>query len=140
MSTLKSSPTLLMILLLLSSEYAEAFYFKKVHVYVTNKLQGGKTLTVSCKSKDDDLGVHKLAHNQTFEWSFRNNIWDSTLFWCHMGWYKKGNKLVYSKYNIYKATRDQIRCFKRCYWSILDAGLYSFSDPKESWEKLYNWP
>ncbi|PQQ00835.1 hypothetical protein Pyn_39714 [Prunus yedoensis var. nudiflora] len=33
---------------------------KTRHVRVTSELEGGLTLTVHCKSKDDDLGIHVL--------------------------------------------------------------------------------
>ncbi|PIN06705.1 hypothetical protein CDL12_20736 [Handroanthus impetiginosus] len=39
---------------------------------------------VRCQSKDDDLGYHNLAPNQDYNWSFCDNTWATTLFFCHL--------------------------------------------------------
>ncbi|KAE8650839.1 hypothetical protein Csa_023860, partial [Cucumis sativus] len=44
----------------------------------------GETLSIHCKSKDDDLGLHYLDIGKQFTWSFRENLWSSTLFWCYI--------------------------------------------------------
>ncbi|KAK9282010.1 hypothetical protein L1049_004921 [Liquidambar formosana] len=60
--------------------------FRKVRVYVINNLESGKKLHMHCQSGDDDLGKHVIGHKDYFKWSFYNNIWDTTLFWCDFEW------------------------------------------------------
>ncbi|XP_047318615.1 self-incompatibility protein S1-like [Impatiens glandulifera] len=109
---------------------------EKVHVYLTNELASGNDLTVHCKSKDNDLGVHQIVYNGTYEWTFRNNIWDTTLFWCDLQW---GQPMVTGSCHAYEADRDQRRCRKRCMWKIKEMGLYSFNMNTNIWENLCNW-
>ncbi|GAV70660.1 Self-incomp_S1 domain-containing protein [Cephalotus follicularis] len=40
-------------------------------------------LHIECKSKDNDLGMHNLSPGANFTWSFRENFFQRTLFWCH---------------------------------------------------------
>ncbi|KAL7181501.1 hypothetical protein ACSBR1_040402 [Camellia fascicularis] len=127
-------------LMLAFSSMVSGIFLEKVHVYLTNQLQPGKILNVHCKSKDDDLGPHQLSFNQTYEWTFHNNFFDTTLFWCKMGWQKTPNMQVSGSFNIYKGHRDETRCGKRCPWLIEETGLYSFNDDLGFWENLYKWP
>ncbi|OVA05763.1 Plant self-incompatibility S1 [Macleaya cordata] len=61
-----------------------AFYFSKKTIHLQNDLEGGESLWVHCKSKDDDLGEHVLRTGQAVQWSFRPNIWGTTLFYCYV--------------------------------------------------------
>ncbi|KAF5198523.1 hypothetical protein FRX31_011890 [Thalictrum thalictroides] len=78
-------------------------------VVVWNALGPNNTLTVHCKSKDDDLGEQNIDFNRAFEWSFQNNIFGRTLFWCRMWWYDH-HKLVWGSYRVYKGSDDIDRC------------------------------
>ncbi|KAL7219511.1 hypothetical protein ACSBR2_012547 [Camellia fascicularis] len=127
-------------LMLVFSSMVSGIFLKKVHVYLINQLEPEKTLNVHCKSKDDDLGPQQLSFNQTYEWTFHNNFFDRTLFWCEMDWQKTPGIQVSGSFNIYKGNRDQRRCGKRCSWKIEETGLYSFNDIYGYWENLYNWP
>lgn len=80
-------------------------------VTMTNSL-GGQLLTVHCKSKDDDLGVHKVPSNANYHFQFQTNIWKSTMFYCSFGW---NNQVKW--FNIFEAERDQDICYT-CDWSI----------------------
>jgi hypothetical protein len=42
------------------------------HVNIVNSLEDNLDLTIHCKSKDDDLGVHLLHHGDSFGWKFHN--------------------------------------------------------------------
>lgn len=53
---------------------------------ISNKLGNGLDLTLRCKSKDDDLGVHLLHQDESFSFQFHPNIFRSTLFWCSFRW------------------------------------------------------
>ncbi|RYR15289.1 hypothetical protein Ahy_B04g072012 [Arachis hypogaea] len=55
-----------------------AFKFPKVpgisktDVSLTNSLGGNLDLTLHCKSKDDDLGIHLLHPGESYEFSWQN--------------------------------------------------------------------
>ncbi|CAF2261920.1 unnamed protein product [Brassica rapa subsp. trilocularis] len=68
---------------------------------MTNNI-GGPVLTVHCKSKDDDLGVHMVASKTDYHFSFQPNIWKTTLFFCSFQW----NDQV-KQFDIFDAPRDQ---------------------------------
>ncbi|KAK9266002.1 hypothetical protein L1049_028602 [Liquidambar formosana] len=115
-------------------------FFERVHVYVLNELEPGKTLSLHCKSKDDDLGMQQIIFNQTYEWSFHNNFFGRTLFWCFMSWEKSLGVYASGSFNIYEGSRDQFRCRKRCWWKIKEDGLFSLNRDSFIWEHLYDWP
>nr|XP_009761196.1 PREDICTED: uncharacterized protein LOC104213395 [Nicotiana sylvestris] len=48
-----------------------------------------KALEFHYKSKEDDLGIHKLLSGQSWNFSFHENIIRSTLFYCNFGWGSK---------------------------------------------------
>ncbi|GAV64192.1 Self-incomp_S1 domain-containing protein, partial [Cephalotus follicularis] len=88
----------------------------KVHVGITNKMDSN--VTIHCKSKDDDLGIHVLSSGQSYGWGFRVNLWETTLFFCGFTT-KKGGGV----YNIYQARRDKTRCHgSTCLWDVKDDG------------------
>ncbi|XP_042486776.1 S-protein homolog 5-like [Macadamia integrifolia] len=93
----------------------------------------GYVLTIHCKSRDDDLGVHYLPHNEYFDWRFNDNIWGSTLFFCHFQWRDAD---VY--FDIYDATRDRLRC-SLCWWSARIDALYSVDYNTGAAEAWLHW-
>ncbi|GAB6025299.1 hypothetical protein CHUAL_010716 [Chamberlinius hualienensis] len=46
----------------------------------------GSNLDVQCKSGDDDLGRRTLKDQEGYAFSFKENIWGSTHFWCDVWW------------------------------------------------------
>jgi len=90
---------------------------KHVNLSITNNLEGNEDLSIHCKSKDDDLGLHLLHVNQTFGWGFGTNIFWKTLFFCSFQWGK--GLLLY--YDVYKEIRDFDLC-ENCHWHIHKAG------------------
>ena len=55
----------------------------KWKVGISNEMVGpNQTLTIHCKSKDDDLGERNLNVGQSFEWEFKENLISTTLYWC----------------------------------------------------------
>ncbi|XP_024029586.1 S-protein homolog 4-like [Morus notabilis] len=74
----------------------------KTHVHMTNDLGTGTDLTVHCKSKDDDLGIHVVAPNGSYGFRFAPNIFGGTLFFCRMEW--PGNSHYF---DIYVQKRDR---------------------------------
>lgn len=101
-----------------------AIPFEQWTVQVVNNMKSGQPLFLHCKSKDDDLGVHKLRAGQQFSWKFRENIVQSTLFWCYM----RSNHghiagEVFWTNSIYAWL--SYRCGNQtCVWSVRDDGLY----------------
>ncbi|KAK3221095.1 hypothetical protein Dsin_015065 [Dipteronia sinensis] len=58
----------------------------KVHLSIENNMGSGVDLTLHCKSKDDDLGEHKLPNSGKYMFQFRPNYWGTTLFFCSFAW------------------------------------------------------
>ncbi|CAL9023323.1 unnamed protein product [Prunus brigantina] len=102
--------------------------FTKWHVYVVNGLNDNQTMSVHCKSKDDDLGIQNLPQGANTTWSFRTNFVHSTLFWCYM-----------SKANAHAALKvfwQDIYLFQKCNWKnciyvAKDDGVYIKDFPKD---------
>ncbi|PQM40783.1 uncharacterized protein Pyn_12236 [Prunus yedoensis var. nudiflora] len=113
-----------------------------VYLRTTNQLEPSNAIvTVHCKSGDDDLGDHLVALGETYKFTFKNNSWDTTLFFCNFDWVSSSlGKLLSSIFDIYKAKRYQERCLHHCNWLILETGLYSYTLRTKFWENLYSWP
>ncbi|CAG7900258.1 unnamed protein product, partial [Brassica rapa] len=77
---------------------------------------GGPLLTVHCKSKNDDLGVHMVAANKDYHFSFQPNVWKTTLFFCGFQWNNQ-----FKRFNIFDATRDE-GVGEKFNWSIKPDG------------------
>ncbi|XP_042509114.1 S-protein homolog 5-like [Macadamia integrifolia] len=90
----------------------------KRHVRMINELGEGYVLTIRCKSKDDDLGVHYIPYKQYFEWGFNDNFWETTLFFCRIQW-----RDADISFDVYDAKRDRFRC-DQCWWSARIDALY----------------
>ena len=109
---------ILLTLLQLTSSKVKFFPFSKTHVRLTNVLGPRSSLTIHCQSKDDDLGVHVLPYNCSFEWSFHPNyLVLSTLFFCKIQWQAK-----LTSFDIYRESRDLYGCNKYCYWNVIPMG------------------
>ncbi|KAI3921484.1 hypothetical protein MKW98_013418 [Papaver atlanticum] len=97
----------------------------KVDVVVVNKLSPNIMLTFHCKSADNDLGERSLAFDTSWDWSFRVNFFDTTLFW----WVDDNGKSRQEGFQIYKAKRDVERCHNYC--------KYEIRSPEESYLICY---
>ncbi|GAV64186.1 Self-incomp_S1 domain-containing protein, partial [Cephalotus follicularis] len=102
------------------------------HVEITN--EQASDITIHCKSKDDDLGIHVISTDKSFGWGFRRNIWESTLFFC--GFTTPKGRGVY---DIYKLSRDLHRCNPNntCYWDVTDDGVHGYNGDKM--DILFQW-
>lgn len=107
-------------------------------VRVINDLGKGSSLSIHCYSKDDDLGLHVLANGQFTEWSFKNNIGLTTLFWCNIKYSYRGY-IVIKSFDAFKAKKELYRCSQRCWRSIRTDGIYFYVQYKNYWEKEYAW-
>ena len=96
----------ILFVLLLTSNFA----YGKIHVSIYNAVPDNLDLTIHCKSKDDDLGVHLIHHFDFFEFSFNKTVIGETLFSCDFWW-----KGAHKRFDIYKQKRDD--CLEDlCYW------------------------
>ncbi|KAJ9687214.1 hypothetical protein PVL29_015892 [Vitis rotundifolia] len=108
---------------------------RKTHVRLTNLLGEGSSLTIHCKSKDDDLGVHVLPFKGSFEWSFKPNFFvKNTLFFCNIQW--QGKSMYF---NSYDEERDLEGCGKYCYWDVTLKGPCLLKH-KGGYDFCSNWP
>ncbi|PIA36548.1 hypothetical protein AQUCO_03300022v1 [Aquilegia coerulea] len=116
----------------------------KIHMYIQNGLGPNNTLTVHCKSKDNDLGEHSVDFHQNISWSFTENPFYTTLFWCRIWWYDH-HRLVWVHNDMFDSSKpDQDMgcmdgegaacCIRRAQWD----GVY-FVQWDGKFKKIYNW-
>ncbi|XP_062147852.1 S-protein homolog 1-like [Alnus glutinosa] len=96
-------------------------------VDVVNGLSGENRLFLHCKSKDDDLGMHDLPVGAKSSWSFKENLFGRTLYWCYLRkdkahaafdvfWEEKNEE-----YYLLRRTCDRSNI---CIWIAKDDGIY----------------
>ncbi|KAK0607831.1 hypothetical protein LWI29_021231 [Acer saccharum] len=99
----------------------------KTTVIITNDMGNGTLLTVHCKSKDNDLGTHDIAEFASYSFSFRPNLFLTTLFFCSFAWQNE-----FKHFDVYVDKRDNRRCYPKCEWFIRPQGpCYKKSDGQE---------
>ena len=95
------------------------------NVTIMNDLGSSHTMLVHCKSKDDDLGDHKLNVGQSFSWKFRVNLLANTLFWCNLS--TSSNKHVSMEVFWPENKNDWLgaKCnYQLCVWVAQEDGIY----------------
>ena len=96
------------------------------------------SLFIRCKSKDDDLGAQNLGVKQQFSWSFKENLWQTTLYWCYMH-----NAKSHASFNVYWPERSgwlAFRCqLRNCIWSARDDGIYLKTNTHNTYELIHTW-
>ncbi|KAL9339862.1 hypothetical protein Peur_068877 [Populus x canadensis] len=123
------------VLLIFTTCDAFCFLRTNIHLSITNQLGSGLDLTVHCKSRDDELGVHVVPFDGYYTMDFCSNIWGTTQFYCGMTW---SGKLQYW-FDIFIAERDSHRCGD-CTWRILPEGPCMTCNIGESKEYVcYQW-
>ncbi|GAV79532.1 Self-incomp_S1 domain-containing protein [Cephalotus follicularis] len=128
MSTKNNKHVLFLIVLFFFLFLGEASNY---HVYVINIMKSN--VTIHCKSKDDDLGVHVLSYGKPYEWSFNVNFWKTTLFFC--GFISQYGSGVY---DIFRADRDLGRC-RICLWEVREDGVHGFKDNASNDDLWFKW-
>lgn len=118
-------------------QFVSAIFFGKIHIDVENTLVSNTVIELHCKSKSDDLGNHVIPHGGAYNFTFHDDFWDRTLFFCYMQWRRSDGKWVKAAFNIYKPKRDQKRCMHRCKWQINEYGIFSFTLDTKVWENFY---
>ncbi|PIM99113.1 hypothetical protein CDL12_28396 [Handroanthus impetiginosus] len=110
--------------------------FADEKVYIISRLPSSSPqLEVHCQSKDNDLGYHYLKPSQNYTWGFCDNIFVTTLFFCHLSWGKKDVTFDAFKAKWFEGSRDQV------FWVAKGDGIY-YSDhaPIDGFlEKKFNW-
>ncbi|KAA0050677.1 self-incompatibility protein 1 [Cucumis melo var. makuwa] len=124
-----SSPTLALSLLIfflcnLRAIQGSIFIQPVTTVVIVNQIEYGIPVTVHCKSKNDDLGVHVLPLGQGYSFKFRPNLVGTTLFFCSFTW--TGQHQIYW-FNIFDDKRDAGKC-TTCRW-IIHAYSMCLQDP-----------
>lgn len=108
------------------------------HVYIFNDLNKD-TLSLCCKSKDDDLGGYALPVEANFHFTFKVNFWGTTLFWCNFNWGKNHG----GSYDIFWHEDDLLyRCgykTKNCTWYARNDGIYLMGIPDSRYINFYYW-
>ncbi|CAL0327940.1 unnamed protein product [Lupinus luteus] len=87
--------------------------YTHIYILIKNGLDAGTPLTIHCKSRDDDLGVHVIKYVEEFKFQFQYSILQNTLFFCVFTWDSK----LYL-FDIYVQNRDLNICSPDCKWSI----------------------
>ncbi|CAB4261934.1 unnamed protein product [Prunus armeniaca] len=103
----------------------------KTTVRTINNL--GAEMTIHCKSKDDDLGIHVVPVGGSYEFSFRPNIFGRTLFFCSFAWATESHY-----FDIYKAKREFPPWHDRT-WSILPSGPCMWNYESSQYDICYQW-
>lgn len=98
-----------------------------VEVTIVNGLEDKLDLTIHCKSREDDLGVQLLRHDESFTFKFKNNIIGTTLFFCSFQW--TGG---FHWFDIYKSSRDD---YDTCKWVITKSHPCWFGTDCRKWNK-----
>ncbi|KAF5185933.1 S-protein-like protein [Thalictrum thalictroides] len=105
------------------------------YVEIHNDLAHQTPLTLHCRSKDDDLGVHVIRYGDNQNWRFSHNIWGSTLFWCSMEWTEPRTKrTVHGSFDVYSPT---IVCGD-CIYSVRQDGIWRLG--YKAFKLVYKWP
>ena len=102
------------------------------HVYESS-------LTVHCKSKDDDLGKHILDYRKKYNWGFYENLQLSTLFWCNFE-SKHGTVSgdVFRPEN-YESDLTNYCDHNICNWSAGNSGISFHNHTNKRYELKYPW-
>ena len=121
-------------------QMAEGSPLEKWEIHIVNGLSKGQMLLVHCKSKDNDLGEHNLTAASEFNWSFRVNLWDSTLFWCFL---RKPNG-QHKSFEAFWVEKESIwlyyRCLEsNCTWTAKDDGIYLANNPDKTQLLIHKW-
>ncbi|OVA20186.1 Plant self-incompatibility S1 [Macleaya cordata] len=87
--------------------------YEYIHAHVMNRRGNGKSIEIHCWSGDDDLGNHVVQDGDEIQWSFHENVFQSTLFHCDLKW-DESNQFGF---DAYRSNRDDKgRCSFGEYW------------------------
>lgn len=106
-------------------------------VTILNQM-AASTLVVHCKSKDDDLGEHVLATLAKYDWTFKENLLQTTLYWCNFS--SKYGQVTGDVFWPEKGTWLSEQCeHNSCLWAAGDQGIYLHLGPLNGFKLMYHW-
>ncbi|KAH7833736.1 hypothetical protein Vadar_009236 [Vaccinium darrowii] len=109
-----------------------------IRVHIVSGVPSNPTpLWARCRSKDDDIGMHKLNNGESFSWKFSMNFFETTLFFCHFYWGSHTNIFTVFDRGLYEKC-DHGTPHYDCFWVVRPDGFY-FNNDNKSWEKMYDW-
>lgn len=85
---------------------------QKINVDIMNDLGAGFNMTIHCKSKNDDLGVHVVPPNGDWQFNFKTSFWGNTQFFCSVEW--PGTSHYFDAF----IERREFGVCTTCVWSI----------------------
>ncbi|KAG4403557.1 hypothetical protein AAZX31_01G129100 [Glycine max] len=136
-SMLKSLVTITIFLMIVCAQDGlsdNTIFDGKKTVRVYNGMNDGILVYLHCRSRDNDLGQHVLAVGEYQEWSFTDNLFGTTLFWCTMD---AGN--VHASFEVYNAQTEEMNCSTQCNRILNNYGGYFFIQYYRYWEKRLSW-
>ncbi|XP_039048910.1 S-protein homolog 2-like [Hibiscus syriacus] len=97
--------------------------YEKVIIY--NDLEERQDLTIHCKSKDDDLGVHVLSYGESYDFEFIPRLFGRTLFFCRMTF--NGKSHWFDVYEGYRDGEANFGCQEtdNCEWNLVSATKFT---------------
>ncbi|CAL8990295.1 unnamed protein product [Prunus brigantina] len=98
---------------------------------IINGLVPKSDVLVHCKSKEDDLGIHLIHYNATYEFEFKPNVWGTTQFYCSFTWPSR-----IEWFDIYKHQRDELLY---CLWIVKPDGPCRYNRYSKSFADCYKW-
>nr|Q40975.1 RecName: Full=Self-incompatibility protein S1; Flags: Precursor [Papaver rhoeas]CAA52380.1 S1 self-incompatibility protein [Papaver rhoeas] len=106
-------------------------FFPVIEVRIMNRRGNGRSIGIHCRSKDNDLQNQTVTSGHDMSFSFREDFFHTTHFYCDLQWDKETKFGFYS----YQAKRDDDgRCSSQCLWKIMDDGLYGFDQEHQIWQ------
>ena len=102
----------------------EAKWFRKAPVVlnIKNDLGWHTDLTVHCKSKNDDLGVHLVPYLGKYSFRFRPNFFGTTLYFCRFSWRTESHS--FDIFDSGRSSETVCRGGGDCNWSIRADAAY----------------
>ncbi|CAL9024060.1 unnamed protein product, partial [Prunus brigantina] len=104
------------------------------YVRIVNNLNN-QQLQYQCNSKGDDFGLRSLPPKREYEWGFRVNFWDITLYLCNF-WYLDNHGV----FAVFRDTTDFLyECGgAHCIWKAKEDGIYLFHIQTKEDKKLHD--
>uniref|UniRef100_A0A7N0TAP2 S-protein homolog n=1 Tax=Kalanchoe fedtschenkoi TaxID=63787 RepID=A0A7N0TAP2_KALFE len=111
--------------------------YPKMTVYIKHSMGQGVMVDVHCKSKDNDLGNHRLADGRWYRFSFRPNAWFTTLFWCDVSW--NGRRQVFNAYGGKGSYWNCVSLGCDCPWKLTPDGPCFFDRKTQKCDICQGW-
>ncbi|KAH7573097.1 hypothetical protein JRO89_XS03G0068300 [Xanthoceras sorbifolium] len=105
-------------------------------VFIFNILGTDATLTVHCKSTDQDLGTHVLEREAHFNWDFKIGKGSPAIYDCDLSYDK-----ITGHFTMFNEQRDALRCGdEKCLWKVQQDGMFLYIKEHDAYEKQFSWP